>query len=199
MAQVTGVLQDIRSRNTSVGQMYDVVVDGNTYGNGKYAPRGISVGDTVSFDCEVRGNYKNVAKGTLRKVDAAAASPSTISGTAPLRDLPPTDAEKQTIISRQAAMNTAVAFVSALLGNECAPLPVKAADRLAYCNALVLAYADSFHTISTGKPLGAASDALDVSPVAARKTRAAAAAVPKAATTEDAADGDDFQDDDIPF
>lgn len=195
MTQVIGVIQDIRSRNTSVGDMYDIVVDGNTYGVGKYAPRGVQRGDTVSFTSEARGNYKNVAKGTLRKVEAMEA-PKTISGDAPLRALPPTDAERQGIISRQAALNTAVAFVSALTAAECVPLPARNADRLAYCNALVLAYANSFHVISTGKELGASPDALDVAPTAVRKAKAGSRAAAEDASSSDA----DFADDsDIPF
>lgn len=195
MTQVTGILQDVRSRQTSAGTMYDVVVDGNTYGAGKYAPRGIAPGDTISFEFEMRGNYKNVAKGTLRKVDAQAAAPRAISGVAPLRALPPTDAERQGIISKQAALNTAVSFVTALIAGECAPMPAKQADRLAYCNSLVLAYADAFHRISTGKSIDAGTDALDVSPAAVRKTKAA----PSRQAAEETTSDDDMNDDEIPF
>lgn len=196
MTQVIGVIQDIRSRSTSVGEMYDIVVDGNTYGVGKYAPRGVTRGDTVSFTSEARGNYKNVAKGTLRKVEAMEA-PKAISGDAPLRALPPTDAERQGIISRQAALNTAVAFVSALTAAECVPLPARHADRLAYCNSLVLAYANAFHIISTGKELDAAPAALDVAPMAVRKAKAAGRAAAEEASTDDREFADD--DSDIPF
>ena len=194
--KVQGEIQDIRSRSTSVGTMYDVIVDGNSYGNGKYSPRGVSQGDYVEFEAEVKGNYKNIKYGSMRKADRPA---STSTGSAQeemraVKAMPPTDGEKQNIISRQAAFNTSVAWVSTLLDNECVPLPVKPADRFDYTQQLLLNYANMFHTLSTGK-------AFDIEPAAVppfnfAKTKAAKKA---AAEPSEAAEGGAFSDDDIPF
>ena len=40
-SKISGIVTEIKARNTRVGDMYDVVVNGVAYGNGKYPPRGV--------------------------------------------------------------------------------------------------------------------------------------------------------------
>lgn len=186
MAKVIGVVQDIRSRTTSYGEMYDVVVDGNSYGNGKYSPRGITTGDTVEFDVEIKGNFKNIAPRSLRKVDPSRVpQQSAQSIEQKVRSMPPSDAQKQQIISRQAALNTAVAHVSAMLRAECVPLPNKVADRMSYVNSLVLAFASGFHNISVGSPITYPADVLNVEVLSSKKASTTRAGREAVATPED--------------
>lgn len=153
--KVVGKIQDISSRGVSGNRTaYGLVVDGENYSVGLYAPRGVAVGDNVEFEVEVNGQYRNVAKGTLRKAYGAAASPAPIDQPMPT-SAPSTkpfvsDTDRQSIISRQAALNTALSYVNILLETESVPLPKTAADRLAFIESLVFDSTAKFHKFSTG-------------------------------------------------
>lgn len=179
--QVTGKVQDIKSRTTKFGDMFDIVVDGASYGAGKYAPRGVVAGDFVTFEVEVNGNYKNVKRNTLSKV----ANPSTEQVAASAKATTvnkANDDARQDIISKQAALNTAVAFVNVLLSNGAVPLPSKGADKAGAVEAMLMKYAAQFFGLSTGKKL-------DIPDTGAKSSRAA----------KEEADEDEFPDDSIPF
>lgn len=149
--QVTGVVQNIQGRQTSVGTMYDIIIDGQSYGNGKYAPRDVQVGDTVSFTAEVKGNYRNVSRGTLRKVGAQAnTAPLPVVGPPP-GNKPIVFDDRQAVISKQAALNTAISMVQLLLEKDAVALPKAVADKASAIEALVAHYVNAFHTFSTGK------------------------------------------------
>ena len=59
--QITGQVTEIREKQTKFGPMYDLIVNGQAYGHGKFAPRGIKQGDFVTFDVDVKqnGQYTN--------------------------------------------------------------------------------------------------------------------------------------------
>ena len=158
--KVVGTIQDISSRSVAGNRTaYGIVIDGNNYSVGLYAPRGVAVGDNVEFEVEVNGQYRNVARGTLRKVYGAAAtasSPSTpspapqgVSGSVSGKPFV-SDTDRQSIISKQAALNTAISYVNVLLETESVPLPKTAADRLAFIESLVFDSTAKFHKFSTG-------------------------------------------------
>lgn len=207
--KVVGVIQDISSRTVSGNRtMYDIVVDGNKYGAGMYAPRGVAVGDTVEFEAEINGQYKNVGRGSLRKVYVA---PGAALGSAQNAMVGPqvvasqretagfvgtpkpfvSDSDRQGIISRQAALNTGLTYVNILLENEAVPLPAKPADRLAFIQSLVFDATARFHKFSTGNDVEIPED---VGVVPQKK-----AAAKKTAAAESEEGGDEFQDDQVPI
>lgn len=150
---VQGVVQNIQARQTSVGTMYDIIVDGQSYGNGKYAPRDIQAGDTVTFTAEIKGNYRNVGRGTLRKLSGQAAQQQSYSQVvaAPAAKQTAVVDDRQAVISKQAALNTALTMVEILLSKDAVALPKAAADKAPAIEALLANYVDKFHTFSTGK------------------------------------------------
>lgn len=146
MAQ--GFVTKIDARNTKFGTYYDVYVDNKNLGGGKFPPKGISEGDFVEYEMEknARG-YEQIKAGTLRKTDApagvkapAAPAPSAIS------------MDKQDVISRQAALNSALSFLSTLVAAGAIPegktlTPAKKADKL---EAILMNYTAKFFNLSTG-------------------------------------------------
>ena len=160
--KVVGKIQDISSRGVSGNRTaYGLVVDGENYSVGLYAPRGFAVGDNVEFEVEVNGQYRNVAKGTLRKSYGAAATGAAPSVPTPTSNFDVgvpagnprpfvSDTDRQGIISKQAALNTAISYVNVLLETESVPLPKTAADRLAFIESLVFDSTAKFHKFSTG-------------------------------------------------
>lgn len=63
---VIGAVEDIGSRDTSYGTMWDISVGGMKYGMGKIKPP-VEVGDCVKFSVQMNGKFMNVARGTLTK------------------------------------------------------------------------------------------------------------------------------------
>jgi hypothetical protein len=119
----------------------------------KFKPRDIKEGDTVEVDFTTneRG-YKDINKGGLKlasvqptKTDA----PSTAGKAAvPYKD------PRQTIISTQAALNTAIAFVTVAAANGVLPaMTGKANDKLSLFRTWVLNEAAGFYKLSTGEEL----------------------------------------------
>lgn len=159
---VQGVVQNIQARQTSVGTMYDIIVDGQSYGNGKYAPRDIQAGDTVTFTAEIKGNYRNVGRGTLRKLSGQAAQQLSYSpaAAAPAAKQTVVVDDRQAVISKQAALNTALTMVEILLSKDAVALPKAAADKAPVIEALLANYVDKFHTFSTGKSAKLATDGI---------------------------------------
>lgn len=164
---VQGVVQNIQARQTSVGTMYDIIVDGQSYGNGKYAPRDIQAGDTVTFTAEIKGNYRNVGRGTLRKLSAQANTGSVPQPYSPQATPQPAAKQpaivfddRQAVISKQAALNTALTMVEILLSKDAVTLPKAGADKAPAIEALLAHYVDKFHTFSTGKSAKLATDGI---------------------------------------
>jgi hypothetical protein len=144
--------------------MYDIKVNGVKYGLGKFPPKGITQGDYVSFSAEAKGKYWNVKAGTLSKQDkpAAVEAPKAAGGSSFYSD------NRQTVISKQAAVNTSLTFVKLLSDNGALPMPAKvASDKKAdLIEQIVMEYAAKFYNFSTGEKLEVPSgDALDLASV----------------------------------
>lgn len=73
---VIGAIEQISSRTTSYGEMYDVEINGKRYGHGKVKPKFIA-GDCVKFSVLRNGQYLNVRPGTMEKHDVAQPTPAT--------------------------------------------------------------------------------------------------------------------------
>ena len=63
-----GHVDDIPSRNTSAGLFYNVVIDGETFGYGKYPPK-FGVGGTISANITWRGDYANIDTKSVEILD----------------------------------------------------------------------------------------------------------------------------------
>lgn len=125
MAKTSGIVTQVRSRETKVGTMYDLVVNGISYGAGKYPPRDIKDGDFVTFEFTENGNFKNLVPRSLRKDDAPA--PAAVSAAkAETRTVVAQTDKRQETISKQANLNTAIALVQLQLSNGGLKFPANA-------------------------------------------------------------------------
>ena len=118
---ISGVIQQIRTKQTKIGTMYDIQVNGDFYGIGKYAPKA-KEGDYVTFTPEYNGNFKNVERGTLK---VSANKPANVGNSAPATNVRAASNSfdaRQDAISRQAASNTAIAWLTLL--NTAGALPI---------------------------------------------------------------------------
>ena len=162
--EIQGFIQFLDARETSFGTMYDIKVNGTKYGLGKFKPKGIAQGDYVSFTAEQKGKYWNVKSGSLSKLDkpAAVEAPKASGNSYNSFD------NRQTIISKQAALNTSLTFVKLLQDAGALPMPAKVAkDKQAdLIEQIVMEYAGKFYHFSTGETLEVPSgDALDLATV----------------------------------
>lgn len=129
MSETTGILNAIEiSPSKFGGDQVRINVSGTWYDYGKFAPRGMTDGDTVKvkFTTNDRG-YHKVERGGLFKVDpgSAPASPQQGSNPAPK----PTYVDnRQDTISKQAAVNTAISMVDLQIKHGGIKLPTKPAD-----------------------------------------------------------------------
>lgn len=73
---VIGAIEQVTSRVTAYGKMYDIEVNGKRYGNGKTEPKFVA-GDCVKFSVIRNGQYSNVRPGTLEKHDVQESTPAT--------------------------------------------------------------------------------------------------------------------------
>ena len=127
MAQVTGIVQEIVFKQTSAGQMADIVVAGEKYGAGLAKYLKAKEGDYVTFELDDSRGYKNVGRNTL-KVSKNKAPPEAVAEAANTRQNVAKAVSgfdmRQDAISRQAASNTAIAYMSLL--QAAGALPVSA-------------------------------------------------------------------------
>jgi hypothetical protein len=128
MTDITGVVQEIQTRSVAGGKTaYNVVVGGQAYGAGLYAPK-CKVGDYVKFELDESRGYKNVATKTLQvsnnkpPAEAIAASVATAA-----KNVGSSFDSRQDSISRQAASNTAISFLQLLAANDALGLPAASA------------------------------------------------------------------------
>jgi len=181
--------------NQNKGGFYALKIDGTYYGVGKYPPRGIEQGDVVEFEVEYNGNFKNVARGTLRKADASAApAPEAKKAWSKASSFD----DRQDVISKQAALNTALEFLRFAKENETLPVPKTKNQGYGYLKQLWLEEASFLYGLNTGKEWDI-SDAVPVEAEAPKPTKKAAKkAAPPPAPVEEEWD-DELPDDDIPF
>lgn len=114
MAQVSGVIQQIKTKKVGAKQTtaYDLNVNGQWYGYGFYAPKA-NEGDYVTFEATQNGNFHNVERGTLKVGKAPPEEAKQATGGSVRQAVGSYDA-RQDAISRQAASNTAIAWLTLL-------------------------------------------------------------------------------------
>jgi hypothetical protein len=141
----------IKPKDTSAGTMYDLELsDGEVLGMGKFPPKGIAVGDYVTYGVEMRGRFKNLASGSLSKIAPPAGVPAP--SKAPVAHYAGGGDNRQEVISKQAALNSALSFVGALIAADALPIPKTAKnDRKAdLLSDIVQRYTGIFYHQSTG-------------------------------------------------
>lgn len=141
MATETGFITELSSGPTKFGERFYVHVNGHRLMAGKFKPN-LAVGDFVQFETEQNGQYTNLAKGSsFQKVEAPAgvAAPTPPKATT-------IGIDRQDVISRQAALNSALQFVQILTANDAIPLPKTKAKDADMLMSIVLKYtADLYH------------------------------------------------------
>ena len=161
MAQVKGVVQAIEQKEVSGGRTaYSLRVGGQSYGAGLFKPK-CSEGDYVTFEEERNGNYKNIARNSLKvsdykpaPEDAPAPTKSAAKSTGVDWDAKAkADAERQDTISRQASSNSAIAFMQIMSANDALGLPKSTAKgaQAKALTALLRKLEVEFYERNTGK------------------------------------------------
>lgn len=150
MSKATGVVESIKAFG-DVKKMYSVTVSGKRYGFGSYPPK-CEVGDEVEFLYEQKGEYMNADNRSLvviAKATAASLTSAAVAGSKSYGKDPAT----QTTISKQAALNSAIAFVNILAHMDAVPGVTKTAkpeDRYAILEGIVTEKTKEFYFQSTG-------------------------------------------------
>lgn len=208
MSKISGIVEEIVSRNG----YYDLKINGKRYGNGKYAPRDVKQGDFVEFEYESKqnGQYTNyyVKPRTLRKAEGStpakapegAQESATTSGYAqPVKREYVAFDERQDIISRQAALNTALQFCTLASSHGAVDFPksAKPSERLTLVRAWLLDEASRFYNLSTGRKWEMPEQEPAALPQDRRSKAKAAASEPETSDTDTGSN--EFPDDDIPF
>ena len=140
MAQAQGTVEKIVQKPTrNGGTAYSFVIDGTWYGHGFDAPK-FGEGDTISFDYQQNGNFKNVNAKSVQKVQAPAAQ-EPAQGAAPARNY----GSNQVAIQYQASRNAAIEAVGLALQADALPLPAKKGDKFDALLALISDVTVQFH------------------------------------------------------
>lgn len=154
MAEVTGVVQEIKAIARGGKTVYDIVVGGQSYGAGFYAPK-CKQGDYIKFTIDDSRGYQNVARGSLKvsshKPPAEAVAEA--QATAPVKtNAGGTFDSRQDIISRQSASNSAIAFLQLAQAADALGLPASAAKgkKQEVLEAMLKKYTQMFYEFNTG-------------------------------------------------
>lgn len=171
--QVTGVVQQVVSKSVSGGKTaYDITVAGKSYGYGLYPPKA-KEGDYVKFDVDDSRGYPNVARNSM-KVSANKAPAEAMAeaqSTAPKKSSTGGSFDsKQETISRQSALNSAIAFMQVLSANDALGLPAATAKgkRQEALESMLAKYTQELYESNTGVKW------TDITPTAASKAAAPA-------------------------
>lgn len=146
-------IQAIEEKQTSAGKMYDFVFsDGNKVGAGKFPPKGFAVGDYVNYDVTMRGQYKNLAAGSMSKATPPAGVPAPSAAPARPASNYVSGDKRQETISKQAALNTALTFVNLLQSAEALPMKktTKTDAKADILEEIVYRYTAKFYNLATG-------------------------------------------------
>lgn len=140
MSKVVGVLESVKQ----FGKMYSIKVDGVMYGTGSVEPKA-GVGDTVAFVVTENGKYKNADMKTFSVEAGAPVRAPAASGGNSYND-------RQPVIARQSALNSAIAFVQMIV--DAGALPGTTAkstpdEKYGIAEALVNEKAEEFYECST--------------------------------------------------
>lgn len=156
MATISGIVTEVRARNTSFGDMYDVHINGRAYGHGKFPPRGVKAGDfvTLEYTEKQNGQYTNynIVPRTLRV--EANQSPQQTQQVAPASSGPvrvPVVDKRQETISKQSAMNTALTLLGLKLQYGAIKVPAKAQDAFTLIDTLLADTAARVYEVNTGE------------------------------------------------
>jgi hypothetical protein len=126
-----GFIQSIDAKQTKVGTMYDITIDGRRLGAGKFPPKGFEAGDYVNYEAEQRGNFLNLKAGSMSKatppagVPAPQPAPVASSASANTSAAFAKADAKDEAYSRGASANTAIALIKILADTGSLPLPPK--------------------------------------------------------------------------
>ena len=153
---VRGKVTNIPSNQTQFGTMFNAVIDGKSYGVGKYAPK-FQIGDYVEFEITPES-----AAGRFPKIDykSVRVLPEPAGYTAPAPAPAPTatksyggDDKRQEIISRQACRNTAIEWINVLITQDALPVPkaAKPDKKFDLLNGILDRMTDEFLAYSLGK------------------------------------------------
>jgi hypothetical protein len=155
MAQ--GYIQEIQAKETRVGTMYDLVIDGRKIGVGKFPPKGFSAGDYVNYEVEQKGNFVNLKAGSVSKATPPAgvpapSSPSAATNTSAV--FAKADA-KDEAYSRGASANTAIALLKILSDQDALPMPAKVSkdQKADLIYDIFQEYTARIYTMTTGRSL----------------------------------------------
>lgn len=143
------------------GNMHDLIMsNGDKLGVGKFPPKGFAAGDYVQYEVTKNGNFKNLVPGSLSKlakpagVEPPQRQQSSGSQAARARPAAPDYDARQIVISKQAALNSALTFVNLLASTDSVPgigkstTSEKKADIL---REVVNEYTATFYHQSTGE------------------------------------------------
>jgi hypothetical protein len=159
---VEGYVEMIETKPTSTGKtMYNVRVNGVSYGAGMYPPK-FKQGDFISFTSTMNGRFNNMETRTVTVRTGVAPAPAYGGATRPAMAPRPATGnsagwdERQDTISKQAALNSAQHMVEilvtagAVVGLDKAKTP---ADKMKLLNVLVDEYTMDYYKQATGKTL----------------------------------------------
>ncbi len=147
-------LQQIIKKDTKAGEMVDFLFsNGDKVGCGKFPPKFAKEGEYYEYTATVNGNFKNLASGSFKAV----AKPEGVSAPAKAAPAASTSysggrgSDTQKVISRQAAANTALAFVKLLVDADALPIPktIKSDKKADLMEGILHDYMDKFHRWST--------------------------------------------------
>lgn len=154
MSNITGVIQEIRSKSVAGGKTaYDIVVAGQTYGYGLYPPKA-KEGDYVKFEVDESRGYKNVSRNSLKvsanKPPAEAVAEAT--STAPKKNTVGESFDsRQDSIMRQSSMNYAIQYLGVLATAGALSVPsTNKGKGQEYMDTLRKKYIQEFYEANTG-------------------------------------------------
>lgn len=159
-----GYVDRIDAKPTDFGTMYNLVVGGKTYGVGKFPPKGVNPGDYVEFTATQKpgSRFWNVAPGSLAKkappaAVAAPAQPARSGGYNAGGD------KRQEIISKQAALNSAMNMVQLLVAADALPVSktLKSDKKADLVESIVFEYTAKFYHLATGETYDLPDDVAD--------------------------------------
>lgn len=154
MSKITGVVTDIKGFAAGNNTMYSIFVDGARYGTGPVKPS-CNVGDTISFDVIQKGQYLNVVPRSITVVSAASPSEQARATTAAARGGGGgyNDPARQDTISKQAAINSAIAFMNVAQAAGAIPgvtAKTSAEQKFELLEQLTMRKVSDFYSFSTG-------------------------------------------------
>ena len=154
MTEITGIIQEIVFKQVGTNKMADIVVGSEKYGAGLAKFVKAQEGDYVKFDLDDSRGYKNVARGSL-KVSKGKAPPEAVAEASATKAnvakaVSGFDA-RQDAISRQAASNTAIAWVTFLASQDALPKAKTKGTQQAMLDTIRAEYERVFYEGNTGQ------------------------------------------------